>query len=356
MDARLNEAIERGLGFLAAWQLPSGQFPIEVTFHYKEGSPVEPDLSLFATTHIAYSLGFLPHPQAQEMIARALRYFQSEQTGQGLWRFWNKAARWGNIRLCPFIPADLDDMANVSWLLRRHNVPFPDNRRLMLLNRNRSGRFHTWLMWRPVPTLRPIYWRTMLTEFTLPRYTVFWKGTEASYNDIDGVVNANVLFYLGDCPETQPVIAWLREIVETGQEATCDKWYREPWPFYYALSRAAHAGIGGLASTRETVLAALARAANTSGQIGENLLHTALAANTLLNFDDRSRLLDRAIAYLLENQAENGSWPSAPYYYGGPKKATSWGSEELTTGLCLEALYRYTVAKRSDSREMAESR
>jgi hypothetical protein len=28
-------------------------------------------------------------------------------------------------------------------------------------------------------------------------------------------------------------------------------------------------------------------------------------------------------------------------YYGGPKKYYGWGSEELTTGFCIEALGRY---------------
>jgi len=236
-------------------------------------------------------------------------------------------------------------MACVSSLLQCYGVDFPDNRSLMLLNRDRTGLFYTWLVFRPTLTLNPLYWRTLCSEFTILRYTAFWKGPESEYNDIDGVVNANVLFYLGDRPETRRVISWLIEIVQSGREAVCDKWYRDPFTFYYALSRNRHAGIEAFDAVREPILARLAGAAQGDGQIGENALHTALAANTLINYDDRSTLLVRAVEFLQRTQGENGSWPGAPYYYGGPKKATSWGSAELTTGLCLEALHRFYEAE-----------
>jgi hypothetical protein len=66
--------VTRGLLFLSDRQLPSGQFPVVVTFHYQEGSPSEQDEALFATTHIVHSLGFLPDPLARTMIARALGF------------------------------------------------------------------------------------------------------------------------------------------------------------------------------------------------------------------------------------------------------------------------------------------
>ncbi len=40
----------------------------------------------------------------------------------------------------------------------------------------------------------------------------------------------------------------------------------------------------------------------------------------------------------------DGSWPRAALYYSGPKKLYGWGSEELITGFCLEALLRYQIA------------
>ena len=73
-------------------------------------------------------------------------------------------------------------------------------------------------------------------------------------------------------------------------------------------------------------------------------MHTALALNTLANMGMDSPLIARGIDHLLATQHADGGWPSAPYYYGGPKQSVSWGSRELTTGLCLEALSRMGVA------------
>ena len=336
----LSRALDRGVEFLASRQLPSGQFPVEATLHDRQ-IPT-PDQSLFATAHIVYSLDFVPGNPARRMIERGLTYFRAEMTGHGLWRYWNKEAVWGGRRITPFIPADLDDTANVSYLLRRHGIPFPDNRRLILLNRNSAGLFYTWLMLRPARTLDPRYWWTMLRELTPQRLSVFWKTTEAAYLDVNGVVNANVLLYMGECPQTVATVNWMIEIVRTGREATCDKWYRDAFSFYYALSRNYRAGVRALGVVGPEIVARLRGAARGSGQIGENPLQTALAANTLLNLDAEANiaLVDGALQYLLETQTAEGSWPSAPYYYGGPKKAVSWGSAELTTGLCLEAFAR----------------
>ncbi len=342
MRPNVSSAADRGLSFLASRQLPSGQFPVEATIQSQQVT--RPDQSLFATTHILYSLAFVPGNLTRGMIARGLGYFTAEMTGRGLWRYWNRDAKWGGREISAFIPADLDDTANVSYLLRRHGVPFPDNRPLMLLNRNRAGLYYTWLMLRPAPTLSPRYWLTMLRELTVERATLFWKTTEAGYLDIDGVVNANALLYLGECPETAAIVHWLIEIVQTGREATCDKWYRDAFSLYYALSRNYWAGVRTLGVVVPEILARLRGAAAGTGQIGENCLQTALAVNTMLNLgvEANAAFIARALDYLLATQSAAGSWPSAPYYYGGPKKAVSWGSAELTTGLCLEALVRST--------------
>jgi hypothetical protein len=52
--------------------------------------------------------------------------------------------------------------------------------------------------------------------------------------------------------------------------------------------------------------------------------------------------LGGAVEYIARAQGADGSWESHPLYYGGPQLSTSWGSSELTTGLCLEALHRFS--------------
>lgn len=339
---KLEYAVDRGVAALSRRQLPTGQFPAEVTFHDREGSPSQPDEALFPTAHIVYSLGFLPHAAAKEMISRAMDYFAVEMDGPGLWRHWNKSAQIAGRQagVGRAIPADLDDIASVSYLFQRHGVGFPDNRDLIVLNRNRDGRFFTWLVPRPTPTLNPHYWRTVLSDLSIGR-CAFFRYTPASYGDVDGVVNANVLLYLGERKETQDVISWLKQVVDEGREAECDSWYHDGYTFSYALSRCYLAGVRTLGSVIPQIVARIQSNAQADGQIGDNALHTALAVNTLLNFDEHSAVVRNAVEYLVRVQQADGAWESAPYYYGAPTKAWSWGSQELTTGICLEALYRY---------------
>ncbi len=65
----------------------------------------------------------------------------------------------------------------------------------------------------------------------------FWKVTEAEPNDVDGVVNANALFYLGPGDKTNQIVEYLISIIKQNKEDACDKWHLSPFNFYYALSR-----------------------------------------------------------------------------------------------------------------------
>jgi hypothetical protein len=66
-----------------------------------------------------------------------------------------------------------------------------------------------------------------------------------------------------------------------------------------------------------------------------------LAACSLLNWRTAPRELGRTIRFLLATQRDGGEWPAIPFYYAGPTNPAGFGSEELTTGFCLEALLRY---------------
>lgn len=341
MESR-KAAIARGLSYLSSHQLPSGQFPVQATSHYKQGNPVVDDASPFATAHVLYSLSFFQEVEVQSMLTPALIYLKREMGRTGLWRYWNRDAVWEGRKINAFIPADLDDTANHSWILCRYGISFPDNRSLLLHNRDHRGLFHTWF----VPRLKAVtdyrYWIAVLREITFGRMILFWQITEASYNDVDAVVNANVLLYLGRCSATVPVIDWLSRIVEEGREQDSDKWYRDLFTFHYALSRCHHEGISGFEHLYDLIIKRLAAEQHSDGSFGTEPMHTALALNTLLNYDVDTELpwIRAALHSLIIQQAPDGSWPSAPYYYGGPQQSVSWGSRELTTALCLEALVR----------------
>jgi hypothetical protein len=159
--------------------------------------------------------------------------------------------------------------------------------------------------------------------------------------DIDGVVNANVLFYLGDGPAMGPVVDYLVGIIERKEEANCDKWHRNRFTFYYALSRSFGSGVKGIECVRNTIVQRICEALRDHDDNTMNVLDTALAACALMNCGASPVELNGAMRTLLAAQRPNGEWCAAPMYYAGPVNSPGYGSEELTTGSCLEALTRY---------------
>ena len=75
------------------------------------------------------------------------------------------------------------------------------------------------------------------------------------------------------------------------------------------------------------------------GSFGDELL-TGLGVCALMNLGVQTETLAKAIAYLVSTQQADGSWKRIPMY-GGPPTPTTFGSADLTTGICLEALARY---------------
>ncbi|HEX8282929.1 MAG TPA: hypothetical protein VF588_06220 [Pyrinomonadaceae bacterium] len=336
----LDEGIRRGLDFLRREQLPTGEFRcLMSTDNSMERDCVE-DSSPFPTALIAYSLGFAGEDVAGGMLEKCVGFFLAEMEGPGLWRYWTKRHRYHSI-----IPFDLDDVACVSLVLRRRGVAFPSNERLVFANRSAAGLFYTWMTPRwPMPALAS-YWRVVLRQWLKPvKSYYFWKLNESERGDVDCVVNANVLFYVGGGAATRAVVDYLIEVFRRGEEGCCDKWHLNPFTFQYVVSRNFEAGVSALGPIRDEAVARIVAAARPDGSIGDNPLETALAACALMSWGVAPAELERAVGFLLGAQREGGDWPRAALYYGGPKKYYGWGSEEMTTGFCLEALMRFRAA------------
>lgn len=343
LDQSLGHAIERGLTFLHQHQLADGQF----ASYCAPDPPMQQiwfsDNAVFPTALVAHCL--LPataHPLADEMLTRCTTFFRNQMHYGGLWNHFTDVHR-----LRPLCALDLDDTACVSAVLRARGVacPVPTNEPLLLLNRNRQGLFYTWF----VPRLRWIpsrtYWRVTLAELLRPLETLlYWRSVEASRNDVDGVVNANVLYYLGERPETQPAIDLLLRLIATRQEGTCDLWYRDAMFVYYSFTRCYHAGIRRLEPLRQPIIDRILAQAQPDGRLGNTLADTAWAVCSLLNLGAYPPELAAAVHCIRQAQSPLGEWPRWLLYYGGPKLLVGWGSEEMTTGFCLEALVRYRAA------------
>lgn len=339
--ARCRAAADRGLAFLESRQDPTGEFKMDFVLHEAidrvSGLPeVRQDASPFSSTYIVHSLGFSEQPVAKRMIARTMQYFRSQEVRGGLWRYWNKGtAPLGDI------PTDVDDTSCISDLLERFGGGAPDNKQVLLLNRDRRGLFYTWIAPRAVRTFNLKYWRTILSDVTITRNALFWQRSPGRISDVDAVVNANVALYLGPVPESEPVVNFLLDIVRRGKEADCDKWYPHANTFYYALSRCFARGLTGLAAAQGPMQRCFAKQARPDGRVGENDMLTALAAAAMLNFGAPTAELEPAIEYLLSEQRDDGGWDSRMFYTNGSRPPqTSWSSRELTTGFCVEVLER----------------
>jgi hypothetical protein len=109
------------------------------------------------------------------------------------------------------------------------------------------------------------------------------------------------------------------------------------------VARCIASGIRGLAPLSDEIANRVAAGQDEQGRIGPGVLETALAACALHHLDRRGATLTRACEFLLSAQADDGSWEIAPLYHGGPPFELRWGSAELTTGFCLEALLPFAA-------------
>ncbi len=337
---KLNRSIDKGVAYLYHHQYPNGEFCVYIANDAPMKKWTATDSSVFPTALIASSLIFLEkRPLVDETLKKATFFFECQMKKGGLWNHFTNRHPLRNIS-----PYDVDDTALVSSVFKSRNIdwPKPSNIPLLLANRNKSGLFYTWFLLRLRWTKNKTYWKIVLTELYHPvKSILFWQSGEASRNDIDAVVNANVLYYLGENKYTKPIIKHLINIIDEGREDNCDTWYRNPLSVYYFISRNYFIGIDSLKPVREKIIERILKKAKPDGCLGENSLDTALCCCTLMNLKHESGELENAINYLIQNQQETGEWERWILYYGGPKLLLGWGSEELTTGFCLEALERF---------------
>jgi hypothetical protein len=314
----LPDAIGRAVGFLANRQLPYGEMRVDRAGDRRLREPAF-ESSPYGTTYVLHSLSFADDPRIADVAARGRRFLAEEMEPPGLWRYCSS-------RNPKTLPPDLDDTACAALILRQvhDEVRLGLHLRVILANRGADGLF-----------------RTFLTD---------------GGNNVDAVVNANVLCYLGEREETGAACEYLLDVVAHGREPTSSVYGVDDLSFYYVLSRAYDRGVLSLAPCRERVVSAIAGRRRPDGSFGDELA-TALAVATLCNLgggdtDD----LGGAASFLVSRQRSDGSWPRASFYVdfaGG-----FYGSDELTTAFAVEALARtsFSSAPRAPGRPTARRR
>ena len=301
----LSAPIARALSFLEARQKPSGEFPNESWTIF--APEPEADTSVFPATLIAHCLSAVPEA-ADAMRRRTLDFLEAEMEPTGLWRHWTRDNE-KHVIPCP----DLDDTSCASAALRDGGRRAPDNIRRILRNRWFGGLFRSWVITRE--------------KILGPKWTWwFFTVTPSRPFDVDAVVNANVLFYLGRRRETEPVVAWLVDILARGAEDGCDKWYIRHFVIWYFFSRALRSSEP---AAGPLLLARLASAE------AKTPLERALAMSIGMDWGEVPD--DEEVRALLAAQQPDGSWPREDVYRGANRR---WGSAELVTAFAVEALAR----------------
>lgn len=320
-----------GLRFLAQAQSPSGEVPVMMTQQVDGREVAVVDTAVFPTALAVHALRDVAG--AHGIRSQGCAFLTREMKNGGVWSHWP-----ADHPTTLVLPPDLDDTVCASLALGVDGRVPIGNRPLILNCRDGRGLFRTWILadlrWRGRAHWRAT-WRQWLHR---PTRFMFFRRTAAAPADVDAVVNANVLAWLGDFEGRETVADWLLAILIAGEEEWCDKWYDDAVVVRYFFARALADHPRAKDIIVERTLATAPRSA----------LHRALMISTLAMV--RTAAPAGWLAALHEAQASDGSWASAPFYSGGrprrgdgrcdPTPATQarWGSAALTTAFCLEAL------------------
>jgi hypothetical protein len=146
--------------------------------------------------------------------------------------------------------------------------------------------------------------------------------------DVDPVVNANAVLYLGERSDTVPAIRFIIETVQK-KHARWSLYYEDRLALFYAVARAYRHSAPALSVLGNRIADEILERCHQSEKLTP--LQAALAAAALLTFAPGSSAAGTLLRLILDSQRADGGWDAFAFY-------NVWGSEELTTALCLETL------------------
>jgi len=305
------ESVRRGLAFLESTIDENG------AWHCIRFNIADPDIPRhferppFISALCVLALESCEEPGAKAICDATRAYLADTIEYPGLWRYYRH------------LPQDLDSTTLCSlvigthpWMLLGRNVP------RILANRDRKGRFMTWVLAQNEPNV--------VATFRI---------------EADPVVNANVIAYLGDCPETRDAQRWLQALIAEGGVEGSSKWYPDPVSVYYATARAMIRVRPALDGLRSTVAERILGLRDENGEFA-NILQTAQAVSALYNVGSLDVIDAKAeLERFIGSQREDGSWPELLAFGDqslrwGAIGQIGHGSESVTTVFCIEALER----------------
>ena len=305
------ECIRRGLGFVestidgnGAWHcIRFNTVNPRVPRHYERPA--------FVSALCALALESSSEAGARRIRTATRAYLVDTIEYPGLWRYYRH------------LPQDLDSTSLCSlvigshpWVLLGRNIP------QILANRDAEGRFQTWILADGEPDV-------------VSRFRI----------EADPVVNANVIAYLGDRPETADALRWLESLVTNGRLEGSSRWYPDTVAICYAISRTMKRVPTALAHLRPMLAEHILALRDQQGTFG-TILHTAQAVSALYNLGCLKTIDPEFYTDVLQHsQREDGSWPE---FLAFGDQSAKWGlvgqighgSEAITSAFCIEALER----------------
>ncbi|MFN5237086.1 MAG: hypothetical protein ACK5FV_07970 [Bacteroidota bacterium] len=333
------KSLSSALAFLKQRQLSSGEFICMVADDETLTLNLREDSSPFITQHILYSLQTANLPICDHIIRKSREFLASEAWPGGVWRYWSKRHP-GSL----FIPPTTDDTSCNAFLMSNRGENTDLIRKIILGNRNADKIYYNWILPRVYHLRYPQTWPALMHIVRSPsKLRLFFRS---GYNKphpahVDVVVNANVVLFLGENSATAPAVKWIKQVVESGTEATSDRCYQSKYVLYYALLRCDRAGIRAFDSLKGLIANRLTEDLKNPDKL--SIMEKAISLLILTEWAFDVPEIGKTVRYLLNSQRLDGSWPISVFCYGGYNKKTCrfWGSEELVTAFCLEALARY---------------
>ena len=309
------ESLGRGLGFLQSSVDAGGAWHC-IRFNIADpGVPRHFERPAFVTAFCTLALQGCRDARAKALCEASHAYLVETMEYPGLWRYYRH------------LPQDLDSTSLCSLVLGAHPwMLLGRNVAKILANRDAQGRFLTWVLGADEPDV--------VSKFRI---------------EADPVVNANVIAYLGDHPQTRPAQRWLEELVREDRIHGTSKWYPDTVAIYYAITRAMVRAAPALKSLRPMLADRILGLRDAQGRY-TNLLQSAQAISALDNVNSLDRIdVKVEMARLLGAQHEDGSWPELLAF---GDQTLKWGvvgqfghgSEPVTTAFCIEALDRLVQA------------
>ena len=305
------ESIRRALEFLQSTLDENG------AWHCIRFNIADPDIPRhferppFVSAFCVLALQGSDEPRARAICAATRAYLADTMEYPGFWRYYRH------------LPQDLDSTTLCSlvigthpWILLGRNVP------QMLANRDEKGCFMTWVLAKGEPNV--------VSTFRI---------------EADPVVNANVIAYLGDNPETRDAQRWLESMIAEDRLEDTSKWYPDKVAIYYATTRAMLRAQPALEALRPILADRILGLRDPQGEFG-NILQTAQAISALYNIGSLGRIdAKREVEKFIGSQREDGSWPELLAFGDQTLKWGTFGqighgSESVTSAFCVEALER----------------